>query len=89
VILLRRAPDKEAAKGLYSLKIDENRRDATNFTYILELFFDDLGGVSADVEVKEAMKSSMKLVVVRKGQLHPYAGQPLGDVEMDLRSGIS
>ncbi|KAI3961210.1 hypothetical protein MKX01_035796 [Papaver californicum] len=104
-ILLRRAPDKEAAKGLYSLKIDESspsctvgfedRRDATNFTYILESFFDDLGGVSADVvplpieEVKEAMKSSMKLIVVRKGQLHLYAGQPLGDVEMALRSGIS
>ncbi|MCL7050590.1 hypothetical protein MKW94_020029 [Papaver nudicaule] len=104
-ILLRRAPDKDAAKGLYSLKMDENspsctvgfedRRDATNFTYILESFFDDLGGVSADVvplsmeEVKEAMKSSMKMIVVRKGQLHLYAGQPLGDVETALRSSLS
>ncbi|RZC80780.1 hypothetical protein C5167_043352 [Papaver somniferum] len=104
-ILLRRGPDKGAAKGLYSLKMDESslsctvafedRRDATNFTYILESFFDDLGSVSADVvplsmeEVKEAIKSSMKLIVVRKGQLHLYAGQPLGDVETALRSGIN
>ncbi|RZC52521.1 hypothetical protein C5167_020951 [Papaver somniferum] len=104
-ILLRRGPDKGAAKGLYSLKMDESspsctvgfedRRDATNFTYILESFFDDLGSVSADVvplsmeEVKEAVKSSMKLIVVRKGQLHLYAGQPLGDVETALRSGMN
>ncbi|KAI3927972.1 hypothetical protein MKW98_023573 [Papaver atlanticum] len=104
-ILLCRGPDKGAAKGLYSLKMDESspsctvgfeeRRDATNFTYILESFFDDLGSVSAEVvplsmeEVKEAIKSSMKLIVVRKGQLHLYAGQPLGDVETALRSGIN
>ncbi|KAI3864547.1 hypothetical protein MKX03_017004 [Papaver bracteatum] len=104
-ILLRRGPDKGAAKGLYSLKMDESspsctvgfedRRDATNFTYILESFFDDLGSVSADVvplsmeAIKEAIKSSMKLIVVRKGQLHLYAGQPLGDVETALRSGIN
>lgn len=40
-------------------------------------------------ELHEAVKSDgMKVIVVRKGQLQLYAGQPLADVEMALCSLI-
>ncbi|KAF8394573.1 hypothetical protein HHK36_020786 [Tetracentron sinense] len=73
----------------------EDRSDATNFCYLLESFFNDLNDFSADViplsikELDKAVKSStMKVIVVRKGQLRLYAGQPLVDVEMALRSFV-
>lgn len=38
-------------------------------------------------ELEEGVKSKgMKVIVIRKGQLQLYAGQPLADVEMSLRS---
>ncbi|XP_057956909.1 uncharacterized protein LOC131150298 [Malania oleifera] len=71
----------------------EDRGDANNFCYILETFFEDLGDFSVEVmplsvkELDEAVKScTMKVIVVRKGQIQLYAGQPLADVEMALRS---
>ncbi|XP_010269520.1 PREDICTED: uncharacterized protein LOC104606151 [Nelumbo nucifera] len=73
----------------------EGRSDARNFCYLLETFFEDLGDFSANVvplsikELKEAVESrTMKVIFVRKGQLQLYAGQPLADVEMALRSII-
>ncbi|KAF5738721.1 wound-responsive family protein [Tripterygium wilfordii] len=71
----------------------EDRIDANNFCYILESFFEDLGDFSADVvpmstkELHAAVNSNFKkVIVVKKGQLQLYAGQPLADVEMALRS---
>ena len=38
-------------------------------------------------ELDEAVKAGeLKLIVVRKGQLHLYAGQPLAEAETALRS---
>ncbi|KAJ4968706.1 hypothetical protein NE237_015407 [Protea cynaroides] len=109
-ILLHRGSDREGQRGLYSLKISsdpqdrscssytiafEDRTDATNFSYLLESFFEDLGDCSANIvalpikELIEAVKSNVrKVIVVRKGQVQLYAGQPLGEVEMALRSLI-
>ncbi|XP_043711679.1 uncharacterized protein LOC122660436 [Telopea speciosissima] len=109
-ILLNRGSDCEGQRGLYSLKISSNpqdtscasytvafedRTDATNFSYLLESFFEDLGDCSANVvplsikELNESVKSNVrKVVVVRKGQVKLFAGQPLGEVEMVLRSLI-
>ncbi|GFZ21802.1 hypothetical protein Acr_29g0009640 [Actinidia rufa] len=71
----------------------EDRGDATNFCYILESVFEDLVDFSADVvllsikELDEAVRSdTMKLIVVKKGQLELYAGQPLEEVEIALSS---
>lgn len=73
----------------------EDRADANNFCYLLESFFEDLGDFQADVvpltvkELKEAEESySLRAIVVKKGQLQLYAGQPLTDAEMALRSMI-
>ncbi|KAJ8619525.1 hypothetical protein MRB53_028054 [Persea americana] len=107
-ILLNRSSDPEAPRGLYSLKMKshlenegsssytiafEDQGDATNFCFLLESFFEDLGDFSADVvplsikELEEGVKSrGMKAIVVRKGQLQLYAGQPLMDVETSLHS---
>ncbi|GAB4851287.1 hypothetical protein Ancab_030583 [Ancistrocladus abbreviatus] len=70
----------------------EDRVDATNFCYILESFFEDLPNTKADIiplsvkELGEAVQLQLlKVIVVRKGQLQLYAGQPLADVEMALR----
>ncbi|XP_042516673.1 uncharacterized protein LOC122090962 [Macadamia integrifolia] len=109
-ILLHRGSDHEGQRGLYSLKVSSNpqdtscssytvafedRTDATNFSYLLESFFEDLGDCSANVvplsikELKESVKSNVrKVIVVRKGQVKLYAGQPLVEVEMALRSLI-
>ncbi|KAK6161159.1 hypothetical protein DH2020_004540 [Rehmannia glutinosa] len=73
----------------------EDRTDATNFCYLLQSFFEDLPGFNADVvpltvnELNEAVKSyAMRVVVVKRGQLQLYAGQPLADAETSLRAMI-
>lgn len=63
-IFLRRGSDGNGPKGLYSLQMNsslndgnstsytvafEDRGDATNFCYLLESFFEELGDVSADI----------------------------------------
>ncbi|KAF9622045.1 hypothetical protein IFM89_029329 [Coptis chinensis] len=104
-ILLRRSSESDGPGGLYSLKMDdgspsyivafEDQRDASNFCYILEAFFDELGDLKADVvplsikELRDEVETmTMKIIVLRKGQLQLYAGQPLVDVEMTLRTLI-
>ncbi|XP_030475676.1 uncharacterized protein LOC115692854 [Syzygium oleosum] len=71
----------------------EDRVDANNFCFLLESFFEELGDFSADIipllrkELQEAVKEkTMQIVVVRKGQLKLYAGQPFSDVELALQS---
>ncbi|XP_062108647.1 uncharacterized protein LOC133819408 [Humulus lupulus] len=71
----------------------EDRGDANNFCYLLESFFEDLGDVRADIvplsikELQAAINSNkLKVIVVKKGQLQLYAGQPFAEVEMALRS---
>ncbi|KAK8951524.1 hypothetical protein KSP39_PZI003496 [Platanthera zijinensis] len=71
----------------------QDRGDALNFSFLLESFFEDLGNVSADIvpltihELGDAISpGELKLIVVRKGQLRLYAGQPLVEVENTLRS---
>lgn len=71
----------------------QDRGDAMNFCFLLESFFVDLGDVNADVvpltiqELTEAVNSdALKLLVVRKGEIRLYAGQPLTQVEAEIRS---
>lgn len=71
----------------------QDRGDAMNFSFLLDSFFEDLGNVSADIvpltihELDDAIGAGeLKLIVVRKGQLRLYAGQPLFEVENALRS---
>lgn len=71
----------------------EDRGDATNFCYLVQSFFEDLEDFTAEIvplsikELKERVSSqTLKVIVVKKGQLKLYAGQPLPDVEMALRS---
>lgn len=107
-IFLRRGSDHNGPKGLYSLQMNsssndgnsvsctvafQDRGDATNFCYLLESFFEELGDVNADIvpltiqELEGAVKAGeLKVIVVRKGQLHLYAGQPLAEVEAALHS---
>ncbi|KAK7842381.1 uncharacterized protein LOC112030602 [Quercus suber] len=105
-ILMRRDSDHEGQGGLYTLKIApeaqeqrncytvafEDRVDASNFCFLLESFFEDLGDFSADVvplpvkELHEAVSDGMKVIVVKKRQLQLYAGQPFADVETALHS---
>ncbi|KAL0414734.1 UNVERIFIED_CONTAM: hypothetical protein Sradi_1675100 [Sesamum radiatum] len=73
----------------------EDRADANNFCYLLQSFFEDLEDFKADVvplsmkELNEAVQSNtMKVIVVKKGQLKLYAGQPLADAETALRAMI-
>ncbi|KAG5011123.1 hypothetical protein AAZX31_07G229200 [Glycine max] len=73
----------------------EDHADANNFCFLLKSFFEDLGSFSADAvpmsiqELNEEIISrAKKVVVVKKRQLQLYAGQPLADVEMALRSII-
>ncbi|KAL0376448.1 UNVERIFIED_CONTAM: hypothetical protein Scaly_0762400 [Sesamum calycinum] len=73
----------------------EDHADANNFCYLLQSFFEDLDDFKADVvplsmeELNEAIKSNtMKVIVVKKGQLKLYAGQPLADAETALRAMI-
>lgn len=105
-ILMRRDSDHEGQGGLYTLKIApeaqeqrncytvafEDRVDASNFCFLLESFFEDLGDFSADVvplpvkELHEAVSDGMNVIVVKKRQLQLYAGQPFADVETALHS---
>ncbi|GMH18781.1 hypothetical protein Nepgr_020622 [Nepenthes gracilis] len=107
-ILMQNGSNNEGMWGLYTLKITsdavnqkqtsytvafEDRIDATNFSFLLESFFEDLQETTIDIvplsikELSEAVRSqSMKLIVVKKGQLQLYAGQPLADVEAALRA---
>ncbi|KAJ0976272.1 hypothetical protein J5N97_018237 [Dioscorea zingiberensis] len=71
----------------------QDQGDATNFCYLLESFFEDLPYFSADIvpltiqELEEVVKmDGLDPIVVRKGQLQLYAGQPLAEVETALRS---
>lgn len=102
---MRRGHDDEGPEGLFALKFSsqvngslshtvafEDRGDATNFCYLLQSFFGDLGDFSAEIvplpvqELSEAIRShTMKVIVVKKGKLKLYAGQPLAEVEMALR----
>ncbi|KHN03357.1 hypothetical protein glysoja_004383 [Glycine soja] len=73
----------------------EDHADANNFCFLLKSFFEDLGSFSAYAvpmpiqELNEEIISrAKKVVVVKKRQLQLYAGQPLADVEMHLRSII-
>ncbi|KAL8481521.1 hypothetical protein ACS0TY_027870 [Phlomoides rotata] len=75
----------------------EDHADATNFCSLLQSFFEDLEleDFKADVvpltikELNEALKLfDDKVLVVRRGQLKLYAGQPLTDAEMALRAMI-
>ncbi|XP_031486531.1 uncharacterized protein LOC116254984 [Nymphaea colorata] len=108
VIFLHRGVGDTRAKGLYSLKLHhgadndaagshiiafQDRGDATNFCFLLESLFKDLGDAYADVvplsikELHGEVKSgSMNVKVVRKGELKLYVGQPLEEVERKLRS---
>ncbi|KAI3692385.1 hypothetical protein L6452_32199 [Arctium lappa] len=107
-VLMQRGGNGEESEGLFTLRSTlesksglshtvafEDRRDATNFSYLLESFFEDLGDFSTSIipiptnELEEAIKSQiMKVVVVKKGQLQLYIGQPLTDVESALRKLI-
>ncbi|KAM0029688.1 hypothetical protein Hdeb2414_s0018g00528861 [Helianthus debilis subsp. tardiflorus] len=81
--------------GLHHTVAFEDRSDATNFCYLLESFFEDLNNFRTNIipiptnELEEEVKSQkMKVVVVKKGQLKLYVGQPLEDVESALRALI-
>ncbi|CAH9129787.1 unnamed protein product [Cuscuta epithymum] len=67
----------------------EDHIDATNFCYILQSHYDHLEDFDSEIVVvtinEQRVKSGMEnVIVVRKGQLKLYAGQPLADVEMAL-----
>ncbi|KAL9691691.1 hypothetical protein QQ045_012117 [Rhodiola kirilowii] len=71
----------------------EDRGDVNKFCYILESFFEDMTDFSADVvplptkEMREPVGSGvLNVIIVKKGQLELYAGQPLGEVETLIRS---
>lgn len=106
VIFMRRGLNDEEIQGPFCLKRSsgsnsnfshtvafEDRGDASNFCYILQTFFSDLGDFSAEIvplsikELKEAVESQIiNVMVVKKGQLKLYAGQPLPEAEMALMS---
>lgn len=72
------------------------RNDARNFSYLLESVFEDLPDASIDVvplptkELKQVAESlENKVIVVKKGELKLYAGQPLAEVDTALRSLVN
>nr|GMD76619.1 uncharacterized protein LOC109176208 isoform X2 [Ipomoea batatas] len=84
---------KSSSGDLSHIVAFEDRSDAANFCYILQSYFEDMEDFSTEIvllsfnEHDESVKSSMEnAIVVRKGQLKLYAGQPLVDVETALRS---
>lgn len=98
---IRRGPNPDSPEGLFTLKASsaedqsepsyvicfEDHNDAANFCYILESFFEDLDDFVADVvllPIKDL--DERKIIAVKKRQIQMYAGQPLEDVEMALRS---
>ncbi|KAL2464055.1 embryo defective [Forsythia ovata] len=73
----------------------EDCGDAINFCCLLQSYFGDLKDFGAEIvplkiaDLHGAVKShTMRLVVVKKGQLQLYVGQPLADAEMALRALI-
>ncbi|KAJ8451309.1 hypothetical protein Cgig2_014081 [Carnegiea gigantea] len=71
----------------------EARNDARNFSYLLESVFEDLPDASIDVmplstkDLKRVAESLNKeVIVVKKGEVQLYAGQPLAEVKAALRS---
>ncbi|XP_023006301.1 uncharacterized protein LOC111499077 [Cucurbita maxima] len=68
----------------------EHHVDANNFCYLLESFFEELDTFTTDViplptkELEVIKSHTSKIIVVKKGQLQLYAGQPFSDVEMAL-----
>lgn len=86
------SPSEEDASVSYTV-VFQDQGDAANFCYLLESFFADLDDFVADVvpleihELEEGVRSSaIKVIVVKKGQLQLYAGQPLTEVETVLRT---
>ncbi|GER52189.1 hypothetical protein STAS_29626 [Striga asiatica] len=107
VIVMGRGQDDESV-GFYSLQsisstgeqlshlvAFEDHTDATNFSYLLQSFFDYMDDFMADIvplTVKELNESAKymnsKVLVVKKQILQLYAGQPLDDAETKLRAMI-
>ncbi|KMT17595.1 hypothetical protein BVRB_2g035480 [Beta vulgaris subsp. vulgaris] len=108
VILMQKGIGSEAQRGFYNIGLYtdaekqsyssytvafEDQNDAKNFSYLLELAFEDLPDAAVDVaplsnkDFKEVAESlDHKVIVLKKGELKLYAGQPLADVEAALRS---
>ncbi|CAN0900551.1 hypothetical protein LINGRAHAP2_LOCUS20903, partial [Linum grandiflorum] len=92
--VIKDSPEAADQRNSYTVAF-QDRSDANNFCFLLESFLEGLEDLSVDIvplpvkELHEAVKSeSKKVVVVRKGQLKLYAGQPLEEVEITLRSMI-
>ncbi|KAL7220693.1 hypothetical protein ACSBR2_013555 [Camellia fascicularis] len=90
---LKTTPHTKDRGDLSHIVAFQDRGDAANFCHLLQSFFEDLGNFSADIvpltikELDEAVRSyNKKVVVVKKGQLKLYAGQPFDEVEMALCS---
>lgn len=73
---MRRGHDDEGPEGLFTLKSSsqvngslshtvafEDRGDATNFCYLLQSFFEDLGDFSAEIVPLPVKVRNMKLVL--------------------------
>ncbi|KAF3330265.1 hypothetical protein FCM35_KLT03619 [Carex littledalei] len=74
----------------------QDRVDATHCCCVLESFFEGLDDVSAEIipftiqEIKEEVQSGrLNVIVVPKGKLKLYAGQPLEEVKVALRSFVN
>lgn len=90
---LRTASEVQDQDNASYTVVFENHVDANHFCHLLESFFEDLGDFSTDIiplpvkELLAAVKSNTKKVIVlKKGQLKLYAGQPFADVEKALLS---
>ncbi|KAL8167190.1 hypothetical protein V2J09_008689 [Rumex salicifolius] len=95
---LKTKPDDDAPSATQASHtvLFEDRGDAHNFSLLLESYFEELEDVRITVvplpikELNDAVRSqTKKVIVVRKGQLRLYAGQPLDEVETALRSLLS
>ncbi|KAI4378928.1 hypothetical protein MLD38_016345 [Melastoma candidum] len=81
-------------EGLSYVIAFEHRTDASNFCFLLDSFFEDLGDFGADIvpllknDIQEMVREQRKIFVARKGQLQLYAGQPFREVEAALKSII-
>ncbi|CAO2817961.1 unnamed protein product [Amaranthus hypochondriacus] len=71
----------------------EDLTDAKNFSYLLEFAFVDQPDAAVEVaplstkDFQEVIESlDTEVIVLRKGELKLYAGQPLADIEAALRS---
>lgn len=86
------SPSEDDGSAYYTV-VFQDQGDATNFCYLLESFFADLDDFVADVvpleihELEEGVRSNaIKVIVIKKGQVQLYAGQPLTEVETVLRT---